>query len=165
MPPKGFGEKCHTLYFPSKEMLISWREKAHLAKIPLTKWIIAIVENSLESPDEELPASHDIQALRQENLRLRKENATLQQSLSARETELFKLKYAPAKNSAGILELDSRLIAILQDGCTWSQRDILEALDVNAHDVDALQAVTALMQRLQDAGVVAEEKRGWRWKK
>jgi hypothetical protein len=60
MPPKGYGEKCHTLYFPTKEMLESWQDLALAARIPLTKWIIAIVEASLEQPAEENPVSRDI---------------------------------------------------------------------------------------------------------
>ena len=66
---------------------------------------------------------------------------------------------------AGRLELDSRLITLLQDGCVWNQRDILEALEVDSRDVDALQTITALLEKLQEAGVLTEERRGWRWKK
>ena len=166
MPPNDFGQRCHMIYFPTKEKLDSWKALAHEAKLPLSKWIIAIVEESLESPSDEQPASQDIQSLRKENIRLRKEKEILQKSLSERETELFKLRYGPAMNSrVGRLELDSRLIALLQDGCVWTRQDILEALEVDSRDVEALQTITALMQRLDEVGVVVEGARGWKWKK
>jgi len=167
MPPRDFGERCHTIYFPNKEKLDSWKAKAHETNLPLSKWIIAIVDRFLDEPEEEnLAVTQDVRSLRQENIKLRKENDLLQKSLSERETELFKLRYAPAMNStAGRLELDSRLITLLQDGCVWNQRDILEALEVDSRDVDALQTITALLEKLQEAGVLTEERRGWRWKK
>ena len=165
MPPEGYGEKCHTLYFPSKEMLDSWKDLAHDARIPLTKWIIAIVEASLEQPSEETSVSQDIQVMRKENLRLRHELEATQRNLLARETELFKLRHHGSLSEEFDIELDAHLIEVLRDGCVWSQRDLLEALEVDVLDADAIAMITRLLQSLSDAGVLTEEKRGWKWKK
>lgn len=165
MPPSKYNQKCHTLYFESENDLKRWKNLAHEARVPLTKWIIATVEKSLDSPDESIPASHDIQKMRQENIRLRKDNESLQQSLSRSETELFNLKHAAIKNDSGFMELDSRLISALQDGCVWDQQSLLEALGVDWNDIDAVQTISGILQRLQDAGIITEERRGWKWKK
>ena len=165
MPPEGYGEKCHTLYFPSKEMLDSWKDLAHGARIPLTKWIIAIVEASLEQPSEETSVSQDIQVMRKENLRLRHELEATQRNLLARETELFKLRHRESLADNFDIDLDAPLIEVLRDGCVWSQRDLLEALNVDAQDSDAIAMISRLLQSLSDAGVLTEEKRGWKWKK
>ena len=71
MPPRDFGERCHTIYFPNKEKLDSWKAQAHEAKLPLSKWIIAIVDRFLDEPVEEnLAVTQDVRSLRQENIKL-----------------------------------------------------------------------------------------------
>jgi hypothetical protein len=103
--------------------------------------------------------------MRKENLRLRHEMEATQRNLLARETELFKLRHRDSLADEFDVELDAHMIEVLRDRCVWSQRDLLEALDVEALDDDAIAMITRLLQSLSDAGVLTEEKRGWKWKK
>jgi len=109
--------------------------------------------------------SQDIQVMRKENLRLRHELEATQRNLLARETELFKLRHRESLADNFDIDLDAHLIEVLRDGCVWSQRDLLEALNVDALDADAIAMISRLLQSLSDAGVLTEEKRGWKWKK
>jgi hypothetical protein len=83
--------------------------------------------------------------------------------MQQKETEWFKLRTQVLQQEAGRIELDSKLLEVLNDGCVWSNRDLLEALDVDSRDVEAISAMTKLLQRLQDVGLVKEGKRGWKW--
>lgn len=167
MPLSQYKQRCKTIYLESPEQLTRWESAAINSKMNFNRWLRAIVEDYLNrDPDDESNyASRDIQTLHSEVIKLRKELERSKLEMQQKETELFKLRTQVLQQEAGRIELDSKLLEVLSDGCVWSNRDILEALGVDSRDVEAISAITKLLQRLQDAGLVEEGKRGWKWNK
>jgi hypothetical protein len=163
MPPKGY--RCKTVYLESDAQLRRWEEAAFASQMNFNRWIRAIVEDYLSRSEDE---DHDrgdeiIRSKQDETIRLRKELDRLRLELQSKETELFRLKAKPLAQDVGYMELDGRLLEILQDRCSWSNKDLLEALGVDSRDVDAISAIASLLHKLQDLGLVKEGPRGWRW--
>jgi len=167
MPLSQYKERCKTIYLESPEQLARWESAAIDSKMNFNRWLRAIVEDYLNrDPDDESScASRDIQILHSEVIKLRKELERSKLEMQQKETELFKLRTQVLQQEAGRIELDSKLLEVLNDGCVWSNSDLLEALDVDSRDVEAISAMTKLLQRLQDVGFVKEGKRGWKWNK
>jgi hypothetical protein len=166
MAPKRYNGRRGEIYFPSEKFLREWREEAKTAKLPLSSWIFAIVEaNRAALSDQAIDADKDLQTLREENRRLRREPESMTREHERQKAELFRLQNEIFLKDrlAGCGEFDPRLVTTLKSGGSWPSREILAELQVDQRDADAIQIVTRQLHVLQDLGLAQEGIRGWRW--
>jgi len=166
MAPKRYNGRRGEIYFPSEKFLKEWRDEAKKAKLPLSSWIFATVEaNRAALSDQAIDTDQDMQTLREENRRLRRELESMTREHERQKAELFKLQNEIFLKDrlAGCGEFDPRLVTTLKSGGSWPPREILAELQVDQKDADAIQIVTRQLHVLQDLGLAQEGIRGWRW--
>jgi hypothetical protein len=153
MPPR------ITLTLQSDEQRHKWFEEINAYGQGMSHWICAMVERGRSSP-RDFNAARELQKVREECNKLRIKNQLLLTSLQKERSESFKLRARPS------LEGEKLNVApILRQGGHWSQRQLMEALQIDPVDIEALQIVRRQLEVLQDAGFVEETGSGWRWKK
>lgn len=82
------------------------------------------------------------------------------------ETEVFNLRHGSVlAQTSGEVRYSARLIQIIRNGGSWRSRDLLAELGINSSDADAIEIVVRQLQAMQDAGLVSETARGWKWTK
>jgi hypothetical protein len=166
MAPKRYNGRRAEIYFPSEKLMQEWKDDAKKARLPLSSWIFATVEaNRAALNDQAIDTDRDLQTIREENRRLRRDLESLTREHEHQKAELFKLKNEIfAKDRlAGCGEFDQRLVTALKSGGSWPPREILAELQVDQRDADAIQIVTRQLHVLQDLGLVQEGLMGWRW--
>jgi hypothetical protein len=166
MAPKRYNGRRGEIYFPSEKFLREWRDEAKTAKLPLSSWIFATVEaNRAALSDQAIDTDKDLQTIREENRRLRRELESMTREHERQKAELFRLQNEIFLKDrlAGCGEFDPRLVTTLKSGGSWPPREILAELQVDQRDADAIQIVTRQLHVLQDLGLAQEGIRGWRW--
>jgi len=167
MPQEKYKGKYAEVYLPSEKFLEKWKQRAKEARMPLSPWIFETVEaasDGLSETSDELASQGE--ALRVENRKLRRDIENFESRIRELETEVFNLRHnAMLTRASGDDVYSTRLIKIVRRGGTWSNRDILAELGVLEGDITAVEIVTRQLQALQDAGLIAESARGWRWTK
>lgn len=154
------------MYFPSEVDRERWRKIAKKAKMPFTDWIYSMVEAHLVEENEDSQAATDQKiSMQTENRQLRRELQKSEVMISNLETEVFKLRNQlfSAPTPTGLGEIGKKLLSVLRSGGTRSNREILQDLDVDANDIEAIGIVTKQLQTLQDLELVKESAQGWRW--
>jgi hypothetical protein len=146
-----------TLTLENDEQYTRWLAEVNKAGHGQSKWICAMVERSLENP-QDFSAAQEIQNLREEINKLKTEKELFLTALQKERSERFKLESRPK------LEGQSLSVAkILRHGGHWTQRQLLEALGIDPVDVEAMQIVRQQLETLVDAGFVRESLGSWRW--
>lgn len=165
MPKERYRGRYAEVYLPSEKFLDKWKQRAKESRMPLSSWIFATVEavlDGLSEPSEELADQGE--ALREDNRKLRRDAEKNESRIRELETEVFNLRHnAVLSQSSGDAPYSTTLIKIIRRGGTWSNRDLLAELGVLAGDSNAIEIVARQLRALQDAGLVAESARGWRW--
>ncbi len=165
MPPKRYQGRYVEVYLPSKKFLDKWKAQANAAKMPLSSWVFATVESSVdgvEEPAQEIASQKA--SLQDENRKLRRDLEKSDAKLRELETQIFNLQHASfLSDTEGQKIYSDRLIKILRSGGTWPGHEILTELGINPDDVKAIQIITNQLHSLQDFGLVSENVRGWKW--
>ena len=165
MPPKRYRGRYTEIYFPSEKFLERWKEKAKDARMPLSSWVFATVEATIDGtiePSQEI-TSHNV-SLQEENRRLRRELEKDEAKLRELETQIFKLQHSSIFSDTDNRRVYSgKLIKALRSGGTWPGCELLEELGVSPNDTEVVQSVSAQLQALQDFGLISENARGWKW--
>jgi hypothetical protein len=142
MAPKRYNGRRAEIYFPSEKLMQEWKDDAKKTRLPLSSWILATVEaNRAALNNQAIYTDRDLQTIREENRRLRREPESLTREHEHQKAELFKLKNEIfAKDRlAGCGEFDQRLVAALKSGGSWPPREILAELQVDQRDADAIR--------------------------
>ena len=146
-----------TLTLESDEQYHRWLDEINAVGEGQSRWICAMVEHALANP-QDFGTALELQRLREEINELKAEKKLLEVALQKERSEIFKLKAQPTSG-----ETKLNIAAILMQGGHWSQRELLEALQIDPVDIDALQIVRRQLDLLQDAGFVEDTGRGWKW--
>lgn len=167
MPPKQYVDRSLTLYFPSAEYRNEWAEKALSARMPLSTWIFSMVEEKLaEANRPRLELRQEVEANREELAALRRAVRDKDAVLEKYETELYNLKHGGFQSYPDIPgkgRWDKGLIRLLQNGRTWRNQALLDAMGIDPKNYEAMKILSHQLQALQDMGLVVEEQSGWRW--
>ena len=165
MPPKKYRGRYTEVYFPSEKFLEKWKTQAKESRMPLSSWIFATVEATVDGaaePSQEITRQKT--SLQEENRKLRRELEKGEAKMRELETQVFKLQHASFLSDTESQKIYSeKLIKILRSGGTWPSRELLAELSVNPDDAVAIQIVTNQLQALQDFRLVSENARGWKW--
>jgi len=156
------------LYLPSAEEKARWDDLAKKAGVPLTKFVIEIVENALADDAEFKPRGEltkEISALRKEVKDLRDELKLKNIVLDKYETELKRYRSAAflADDFEGTRTHNKDLVELLKRSGTIDNYRILEALGIDPKDSDLVKAISHQLEDMEAYGMIASSSKGWKW--
>jgi len=156
------------LYLPSAEDKKRWDKLAKEAGVPLTKFVIEIVENALLEDSEFKPRAEMIKelgALRDEVRKLRDDLNLKNIVIDKYESELKRYRSATFLEGGfeGRREYGQELIELLKRKTVIDSYRILEELGIDPREADLVKAVSYQLDNLEAYGLVESTPRGWRW--
>ena len=156
------------LYLPSVEDKARWENLAKEAGVPLSKFVIEVVENALAEESNFKPRGElvkEIGKLRSENKELRDDLKQKRIVLEKYETELrrYRSEAFLEERFEGLRRYNREIIRIMKRGSTVDSYSLLEELGVDLSDTDLVKAISRQLEELEAYGLVTNTSRGWRW--
>ncbi len=146
-------------------------QSCHLAQeagVPLSKFIIEMVESTLSEQSDFKPRGElikEIGRLKSENKELRDDLNQKKIVLEKYENELkrYRSQAFVEDRFEGARKYNQELITILRRGVTIDSYKLLDELDIDPKDTDLVKAVSVQLEDLERYGLVSSTQRGWRW--
>lgn len=156
------------LYLPSQNDKARWSELAEKAKMPLSKFVIKIVENALVEETDLKPRGEivkELSRIKEENKKLSDELRLKNIVLEKYETELkrYRSEAFLVNEFQGTRKYSKELIALLKQHETMDSYRILENLGIDPKEADLVKGVSSELEALENYGMVVSTPRGWRW--
>ncbi|HKM75538.1 MAG TPA: hypothetical protein VJZ32_03890 [Candidatus Bathyarchaeia archaeon] len=159
------------VYLPSVKLLTDWKARAAKSKVPISKFVLEHVMNSIrqeEGEEDYKPRAKLIEELRVKDEtieKLTRDSGVLKLALERVETELRKYHAEPflEDNFRGVRRYDKRLIELLRKGEVVDSDHLLRLLRINLKEIDLVRAVSKQLENLEAYGLVEKTRRGWRW--
>jgi predicted DNA-binding protein len=156
------------LYLPSAEDKARWDNLAKEAGLPLSKFVIEVVEGALAEESDFKPRGElvkEIGKLRSENKELRDDVKQKKIVLEKYENELkrYRSEVFLDDQFKGVRKYSKPIIDILKRGVTVDSYKLLEEMGIDITDADQVTAVSAQLEELESYGLVTNTSRGWRW--
>lgn len=156
------------LYLPSAEDKARWDNLAKEAGLPLSKFVIEVVEGALAEEADFKPRGElvkEIGKLHSENKELRDDVKQKKIVLEKYENELkrYRSEVFLDDQFKGVRKYSKPIIDILKRGVTVDSYKLLEELGIDLKDTDQVTAVSAQLEELESYGLVTNTSRGWRW--
>ena len=156
------------VYLPSAEDKKRWDDLASEAGLPLSKFVIEIVENALAEESDIKPRAELVKQLgsmKDEIRDLREELKLKSIVLEKYENELKRYRSAAflEDDFKGTREYSQKLIEILKRGNLVDNYKLLEELGIDPKESDLVKAISAELENLESYGLIASSPRGWRW--
>ena len=165
------------VYAPTLEQRQKWDKIAKNNKMPLSKWIVHTIEDSILELEDEAKSKKDVE---EENKNLRKELYDIQSKLRQvtiirdnLEREIRKYRAEPFLDESfeGVRQFDRELISLLKDAKAVDGQnrfvdndEILSRLGVDFSEIDSVKAISNQLSRLEGYGLVVSGTKGWKWK-
>ena len=165
------------VYAPTLEQRNQWGKIAKKNGMPLSKWIVKTIEDSLLVLEGDVKSRKDIE---KENKNVRKEISELQSKLRQMniirdnlEKEIRKYRAEPflAASFEGVRQYDKELISLLKNAKSVEGKnrfidndEILSRLGVEFSETEFVKAVSNQLSRLEGYGLLESSTKGWRWK-
>ena len=142
------------LYLPSAEDKARWQKLADEAGVPLSKFVIEVVENTLAEESDFKPRGElvkEIGKLRSENKLLRDDVNQKKIVLEKYETELKRYRsQAFVENKfEGVRKYNRELIAVLKQGIVLDSYKLLEELGIDPNDSQLVKAISQQLEELE----------------
>ncbi len=156
------------LYLPTVEDKQRWQSLADAAGIPLSKFIIQVVEDALVEESDFKPRGElvkEIGKLRSENKELRDDLNQKKIVLEKYENELKRYRSEAFLEDSykGIRKYDKEIMTILKRGAVIDSYTLLEELGIDPKETDLVKAVSNQLEDLESYGLISSTQRGWRW--
>lgn len=156
------------LYLPSAQDKARWDNLAKEAGVPLSKFVIEVVENALAEETDFKPRGElvkEIGTLRNENKALKDELKLKNVVLEKYEGDLkrYRSEAFAEDKFVGTRKYNRDLIAILKRGGVTDSYKLLEELGIDPQDSDQVKALSRQLEELESYGIVTSTQRGWRW--
>ena len=156
------------LYLPSAADKARWESLAKEADVPLSKFVIEVVEGALAEETDFKPRGElvkEIGKLRSENKELRDDLNQKKIVLEKYENELKRYRnQAFLENKfEGTRKYSKDLLAILKRGITLDSYKLLEELGIDPSDTEVVKAISNQLEDLERYGLVTSTQRGWRY--
>lgn len=156
------------IYLPSSEDKARWDNLAKEAGLPLSKFVIEVVEAALAEESDFKPRGElvkEIGKLRSENKELRDDVKQKKIVLEKYENELkrYRSQVFLDDQFKGVRKYSKSIIDILKKGVTVDSYKLLEELGIDLKDTDLVSAVSTQLEELESYGLVTNTSRGWRW--
>ncbi len=156
------------LYLPSQSDKARWSGLAEKAKVPLSRFIIEIVENALAEESDLKPRGEivkELSKIKEENKRLADDLRLKNIVLERYENELkrYRSEAFLIDEFQGTRKYSKELITILKQHDTLDSYRILEALGIEPEEANLVKGVSTELEALENYGLVISTQRGWRW--
>jgi hypothetical protein len=156
------------VYLPSADDKKRWDDLASEAGVPLSKFVIEIVENALAEESDIKPRSELVKqlgSLRDEIRKLQEELKLKTIVLDKYENELKRYRSAAflEDDFEGARKYSKELIKILKRGDLVDNYRLLEELGIDPRDANLVKAVSTELESLEAYGLITSSPRGWRW--
>ncbi len=156
------------LYLPSAEEKAHWDDLAKKANVPLSKFVIEIVENALADDAEFKPRGEltkELSALRKEVKGLRDELKLKNVVLDKYEGELKRYRSAAFldDNFEGKRTHNKELVELLRRRGIMDSYRILEELGIDPKDSELVKAISHQLEDMEAYGMIASTPKGWKW--
>lgn len=156
------------LYLPSAEDKKRWDKLASEAGVPLSKFVIELVETALAEESELKPRAEmvkELGTLRDEVRKLQDELRLKNIVLDKYESELKRYRSATFLEAGfeGRREYGQELIELLKRKPVIDSYRILEELGIDPREADLVKAVSSQLDNLEAYGLIVSSPRGWRW--
>ena len=156
------------LYLPSAADKARWESLAKEAGVPLSKFVIEVVEGALAEETDFKPRGElvkEIGKLRSENKELRDDLNQKKIVLEKYESELKRYRnQAFLENKfEGTRKYSKDLLEILKRGITVDSYKLLEELGIDPTDTEVVKAISNQLEDLERYGLVTSTQRGWRY--
>jgi len=163
-------ERYIWLYCHSVEDKKRYQELANVADIPLSKYLLGIIDDALairEDPGNRTISIKELDTLKEDNKKLR-DNLRLSRMLIERlEAENKKYKEAAFLNPSftGIREYDTEVIEAIKTYGPIRTPRLLERLNIDPTDLKGIEALSRQLENLEAHGLVERSSNGWMWAK
>jgi predicted DNA-binding protein len=156
------------LYLPSAEDKARWDGLAKEAGVPLSKFVIEVVESKLAEESDFIPRGKLVKEMGE----LRSENRELENDLKQKkiviekyETELkrYRSQAFVEDKFEGVRKYNRELIDILKRGLVLDSYKLLEDLGIDPNDSKLVKAISQQLEELETYGLVTSTQRGWSW--
>jgi predicted DNA-binding protein len=156
------------LYLPSAEDKARWEKLAEEAGVPLSKFVIEVVESKLAEESDFIPRGKlvkEMGELRSENRELKNDLKQKKIVIEKYETELkrYRSQAFVEDKFEGVRKYSHELIAILKKGLVLDSYKLLEELGIDPNDSKLVKAISQQLEELETYGLVTSTQRGWRW--
>lgn len=156
------------LYLPTIEDKQRWQTLADEAGIPLSKFIIQVVENALVEESDFKPRGElvkEIGKLRSEVKELRDDLKQKKIVLEKYETELkrYRSEAFIEEKFEGVRKYNKEIMTILKRGGVVDSYRLLDELGIDPKDADIVKAISKQLEELESYGLISSTQRGWRW--
>jgi chorismate mutase len=156
------------LYLPTVEDKQRWQSLADEAGIPLSKFIIQVVENALVEESDFKPRGElmkEIGKLRSENKDLRDDLNQKKIVLEKYENELkrYRSEAFIEEKFEGVRRYNKEIMTFLKRGGVVDSYKLLEELGIDPKETDLVKAISNQLEDLEAYGLVTSTQRGWRW--
>lgn len=163
-------ERYIWLYCHSVEDKKRYQELANAADIPLSKYLLGIIDDALavrEDPGNRTVTIKELDVLKEDNKKFR-ENLRLSRMLIERlEAENKKYKEAAFLNPSftGIREYDAEVVEAIKTYGPIRTPRLLERLNIDPTDLEGIEALSRQLENLEAHGLVERSSNGWTWAK
>jgi predicted nuclease with TOPRIM domain len=156
------------LYLPTAEDKQRWQSLADEAGVPLSKFIIEVVENALVEESDFKPRGElvkEIGKLRAENKELHDDLKQKKIVLEKYENELkrYRSEAFLEEKFEGVRKYNKEIVTILKQSGVVDGYGLLEELGIDPKETDLVKAVSKQLEDLESYGMVASTQRGWKW--
>jgi hypothetical protein len=156
------------LYLPSAEDKARWEKLAEEAGVPLSKFVIEVVESALDEESNFKPRGElvkEIGKLRTENKELRDDVKQKKIVLEKYENELKRYRNGVFIKDEfdGVRKYNKELVSILKHRGVIDSYSLLEELGIDPNDSDLVKAISKQLESLAGFGLVTSTQRGWKW--
>src|SRR5512137_1092433 len=156
------------LYLPSAADKARWESLAKEADVPLSKFVIEVVEGALAEETDFKPRGDlvkEIGKLRSENKELRDDLNQKKIVLEKYENELkrYRSEAFLEDKYEGLRKYNKEIMAILKRGAVIDSYALLEELGIDLKETELVKAVSKQLEDLESYGLISSTQRGWRW--
>lgn len=156
------------LYLPTAEDKQRWQSLADEAGIPLSKFVIEVVENSLTEESDFKPRGELVKEMGKLRVEMKELRDDLKQKKIVMEKYENDLKRYRSEaflqgKFEGARRHNKEIIAILKRSGVIESYRLLEELGIDPKETDLVKAVSNQLEDLEGWGLVSSTQRGWRW--
>ena len=157
------------VYLESVEKKQRWSELAEDADMSLSKFVQACVQYAISQggPDfiEAGESAEEIQEMQKELNERKKSIEEKNAVIEKLKTELkqHRTQSFLEDDFEGRRRYDTELIELLKSSNTIRSEEILQRLDVDAQNIEIIEAIQQQLKQLEEYGLVEETVHGWRW--
>ncbi len=151
-------------------MANEWKELAKKAKLPISKFVVEHVENSLMQEEKQGYPNRarmikELKEKEEEIGKLSEDNRLLKLLSQKLDIELRRYRAQPIleEEFQGVRVYDKELIELLKKKGMIDSDHLLQELVVDPKDTILVKAINKQLENLQKYGLVKATSRGWRW--